>query len=116
MVTQYMTEHFDEEGLLKTIKIFELAAEITKLNFGWDDHPNSIQKAHELMIEGQKLFVEITEYEQRIGTGLNILQKGQIEDAIHDLQKLIPYMKNKIKPSDNLGNNQSKNQAMSFGK
>lgn len=111
-----MVGHFDEEGLLKTIKIFELSAEITKLNFGWNDHSDSIKRAHELIIEGQKLFVEISEYEKRIGTSLDVLQKEQIEDAIHDLQKLIPYMKNKIKPSDNLGNNQSKSQAMSFGK
>jgi hypothetical protein len=44
-----MSEYFDEEGLLKVIKIFELSGEISKLNWGWSNHPDPISKAHELM-------------------------------------------------------------------
>lgn len=105
-----MTERFDEEGLLIAIKIFELSAEITKLNWGWNDHPDAAKKAHELMSEGQKLFLEISEYQQRMDNTLIVSQRKQIEDAIVDLQKLIPYMKNKIKPYESLENNQLKDQ------
>ena len=93
-----MSEYFDEEGLLKVIKIFELSEEITKLNWNWNDQTEPVKKAHELMDKGQKLFVEISEYEQRIGSKINIQQRKNIENAIEDLGKLIPYMKNKIKP------------------
>jgi hypothetical protein len=95
-----MTEYFDEEGLLKVIKIFELSEEITKLNWGWNDRPDPVKKAHELMDKGQKLFLEISEYEQRMGSKIGMQQKKNIEDAIEDLGKLIPYMKNKIKPHE----------------
>ncbi|MFZ0183934.1 MAG: hypothetical protein WBV92_08290 [Nitrosotalea sp.] len=95
-----MSEYFDEEGLLKVIKIFELSGEISKLNWGWNNHTDPIRKAHELMDKGQKLYVEISEYEQRIGPKLAIQQKKNIEDAMEDLGKLIPYMKNKIKPTE----------------
>jgi hypothetical protein len=93
-----MTEYFDEEGLLKVIKIFELSEEITKLNWSWNDRSDPVKKAHELMDKGQKLFLEISEYEQRIGSKISMQQRKNIEDAIEDLGKLIPYMKNKIKP------------------
>jgi hypothetical protein len=93
-----MTEYFDEEGLLKIIKIFELSEEITKLNWGWNNHSDPVKKAHALMDKGQKLFLEISEYEQRIGSKISMQQRKNIEDAIEDLGKLIPYMKNKIKP------------------
>jgi hypothetical protein len=95
-----MTEYFDEEGLLKVIKIFELSGEISKLTWGWDNHPDPIRRAHELMNRGQKLYVEISEYEQRSGPKLGIQQKKNIEDAMEDMEKLIPYMKNKIKPQE----------------
>ena len=94
----YMPEYFDEEGLLKVIKIFELSEEITKLNWSWNDRVDPVKTAHELMDKGQKLFVEISEYEQRIGSKINLEQRKNIRDAIEDLGKLIPYMKNKIKP------------------
>jgi hypothetical protein len=93
-----MSEYFDEEGLLKVIKIFELSEEITKLNWGWNNHSDPVKKAHELMDKGQKLFLEISEYEQRIGSKISTQQRKNIEDALEDLGKLIPYMKNKIKP------------------
>jgi hypothetical protein len=111
-----MTEFVDEEGLLKAIKIFELSAEITKLNWGWNDHPDAVTKAHELMDKGQQLFLEISEYEQRMGSKLGQSQRKQIEDAIVDLQKLIPHVKNKIKPSESLENSQLKDQISSFPK
>jgi hypothetical protein len=93
-----MTEYFDEEGLLIVIKIFELSGEISKLTFGWSNHPDPIRKAHDLMNKGQKLHIEISEYEQRIGPKLGVQQKKNIDDAMEDMGKLIPYMKNKIKP------------------
>ena len=93
-----MTEYFDEEGLLKVIKIFELSGEITKLNWNWSNRPDPVKTAHELMDKGQKLFLEISEYEQRIGPKINVQQRKNIEDAIEDLGKLIPYMEDKTKP------------------
>ena len=104
-----MTEYFDEEGLLKVIKIFELSEEITKLTWNWNNHPDPVRKAHELMDKGQKLFLEISEYEQRMGSKIGMGQRKNIEDAIEDLGKLIPYMKNKIKPYESLENSQLKN-------
>jgi hypothetical protein len=95
-----MTEYFDEEGLLKVIKIFELSGEISKLNWGWNNHPEPIRRAHELMNKGQKLYVEISEYEQRIDSKLGMQQKKNIEDAMEEMGKLIPYIKNKIKPTE----------------
>ena len=91
---------YDEEGLLKVIKIFELTGEISRLTWGWSNHSDPIRKAHELMDKGQKLYVEISEYEQRIGPRLGMQQKKNIEDAMEEMGKLIPYMKNKIKPTE----------------
>ena len=79
-----MTEYFDEEGLLKVIKIFELSEEITKLTWNWNNHPDPVRKAHELMDKGQKLFLEISEYEQRMGSKIGMGQRKNIEDAIED--------------------------------
>ena len=91
---------YDEEGLLKVIKIFELTGEISRLTWGWSNHSDPIRKAHELIDKGQKLYVEISEYEQRIGPKLGMQQKKNIEDAMEEMGKLIPYMKNKIKPTE----------------
>jgi len=99
-----MTENFDEEGLLKVIKTFELAEQITKLNWNWNNFSDPIKNAHELMGQGQKLFLEISEYEQRMGSKLSKDQRDKIENAVEDLGKLIPYMKNKIKPYQSLEN------------
>ena len=77
-----MTEYFDEEGLLKVIKIFELSEEITKLNWNWNNHSDPVRIAHELMDKGQKLFLEISEYEQRIASKISLQQRKKIEDAI----------------------------------
>ena len=99
-----MREYFDEEGLLKVIKIFELSEEITKLTWNWNNYSDPVKETHELMDKGQKLFLEISEYEQRMGSKLSVYQRNKIHNAIEDLGKLIPYMKNKIKPSESLEN------------
>jgi len=99
-----MTENFDEEGLLKVIKNFELSEEITRLNWNWNNYSDPIKEAHELMGKGQKLFLEISEYEQRMGSKLSKYQRNKIDNAVEDLGKLIPYMKNKIKPYQSLEN------------
>ncbi|HMK32388.1 MAG TPA: hypothetical protein VK431_02060 [Nitrosopumilaceae archaeon] len=103
-----MSEYFDEEGLLKVIKTFELSEEITRLNWSWDNHSDPVKNAHELMNKGQKIFLEIAEYEQRMGPKLSKYQRDKINDAVEDLGKLIPYMKNKIKPYESLENSQLK--------
>ena len=48
----------------------------------------------------QKLFIEISEYEQRMSSKLNVYQKDKIHSAIEDLGKILSYIKNKIKPSE----------------
>ncbi len=95
-------ENFDEEGLLKDIQVSELALKITKLSFKWNNYSDPVKETHELMDKGQKLFVEISEYEQRMGSKLSKYQKNKIFSAIEDLGKLIPYIKNKIKPTEGL--------------
>ena len=99
-----MTEYVDEEGLLKVIKTFELSEEITRLNWNWNNYSDPIKEAHELMGKGQRLFLEISEYEQRMGSKLSKYQRNKIDNAVEDLGKLIPYMKNKIKPYQSLEN------------
>ena len=99
-----VAEKFDEEALLKVIHAFELSEKITKLTWNWNNYSDSVSQAHELLNEGQKLFVEIAEYGQRMGSNLSESQKNKIDEAIEDLGKLIPYVKNKIKPSDILKN------------
>ncbi|HSD04705.1 MAG TPA: hypothetical protein VLB45_03015 [Nitrosopumilaceae archaeon] len=99
-----MDEYLDEEGLLKVIRTFELSEEITKLNWTWNDRSNPVREAHDLLAKCQKLFLEISEYEQRMGDKLNKYQRNKIEDAVTDLGKLIPYIKNKIKPYESLEN------------
>ncbi|MCH8973063.1 MAG: hypothetical protein IH814_02870 [Thaumarchaeota archaeon] len=99
-----MTENYDEEGLLKVIKTFELSEEITRLNWNWNNYSDPIKEAHELMGKGQRLFLEISEYEQRMGSKLSKYQRNKIDNAVEDLGKLIPYMKNKIKPYQSLEN------------
>jgi len=99
-----VAEKFDEEALLKVIHAFELSEKITKLTWNWNNYSDSVSQAHELLNEGQKLFVEIAEYGQRMGSNLSESQKNKINEAVEDLGKLIPYMKNKIKPSNILEN------------
>ena len=93
------SENFDEEGRLIVIKAFELSEAITRLNWNWNNYSDRIKQAHELMEKSQKLFLEISEYEQRMGSKLSKYQKNKIDNAIENLGKLVPYMKNKIKPT-----------------
>ncbi len=96
------SEYYDEEGLLKVITAFELSEAITKLNWNWSNYSNPIKDAHELIAKGQKLFVEISEYEQRLGSKLSEHQKNKISNSIEDLVKVTSYIKNKIKPTESL--------------
>jgi len=95
-----MFDHIDEEGLLKLIKFNELSRDITRLNWSWNDDSNSINKVQELVTREQKLFLEISEYKQRMGDMINPRQRKDIEDAIETMGKLVNYLKDKIKPSE----------------
>ncbi len=97
-----MTEYVDEEGLLLVIKASELAGEIATLTWNWNNYSDPAKEAYELMDKVHKLFLEIPEYEQRMGSKLNEYHRNKINNAIVDLRKLIPYMKNKIKPDEGL--------------
>jgi len=96
------SEYYDEEGLLKVIRAFELSEAITKLNWNWNNYSNPIEEAHELISTSQKLLIEISEYDQRLGSKLSEKQKNQINNSVEDLGKLLSYVKNKIKPTENL--------------
>jgi len=99
-----MTEYVDEEGLLIVIKASELSGEIATLTWNWSNYSDPAKVAYELMDKVSKLFLEIPEYEQRIGSKLNEYYRNKINNAIVDLRKLFPYMKNKIKPDQSLEN------------
>jgi len=100
---------FDEEGLLKNMELSELALKISKLTFSWDNHSEPIKEAHDLMNNVRKLSLEISEYEQRMGSSLGEYQRNIIYNSMDELEKLIPYMKNKIKPTENLAVDQTDN-------
>ncbi len=72
------------------------------LTWTWDNYSDSIRQAHEIMAKVQKLFLEIFEYEQRIGFELSKYQKNKIDNVVVELRKAIPYMENKIKPTESL--------------
>ncbi len=97
-------ENYDEEGLLLVIKTTELSGEIATLTWNWNNYSDPAKEAYELMDKVNKLFLEIPEYEQRIGSKLNEYYRNKINNAIVDLRKLLPYMKNKIKPYQSLEN------------
>ena len=97
-------ENYDEEGLLKAIKSTKLTGEVLTLTWNWNNYSDSIKQAHELMNKIQKLFLEIFEYEQRMGSNLSMYQKNKIDNVIVELRKAIPYMENKIKPTESLEN------------
>ena len=97
-------ENYDEEGLLLVIKASELSGEIATLTWNWNNYSDPAKEAYELMDKVNKLFLEISEYEQRMGSKLSKYQRNKIDNAVEDLGKLIPYMKNKIKPYQSLEN------------
>jgi len=94
--------NYEEEGLLKAIKISELSEEVAKLNWNWDNYSDPIKIAHGLIAKRQKLFIEISEYVQIMNSNLTQYQLNQITDSVEDLGILISYMKKKIKPSESL--------------
>ncbi len=96
------SERLDEEGLLKNIQLSELALKISKLTFGWNNHVGPEKKAQVLMNEVRKCSLEISEYEHRMGSSLGEYQRNIIYNSMEDLEKLIPHMKNKIKPTESL--------------
>jgi len=93
-------ENFDEECLLKDINCSKLSAAITKLTFSWNNNSNPVKEAHELMDRYRKLSLEILEYEQRMGSKLSEIQRNKLDNSMEDLAKVIPYMENKIVPSE----------------
>ena len=99
-----MTENFDEEGLLKDIQVSELALKITKLSFKWNNYSDPIKEAHVLVSNVRKLSLEISEYEHRMGSKFSEYQRNIIYNSMEDLEKLIPYLKNKIKHYESLEN------------
>ncbi len=96
------SENFDEEALLYEIKLSELALKISKLTFGWNNHSDPVKEANDLMNKVRKLSLEISEYEQRMGSSLSEYQRNTIYNSMEELENAIPYMKNKIKPTESL--------------
>ncbi len=93
---------FDEEGLLKNMELSELTLKISKLTFGWDKQTDATKKANDLMNEVRRISLEISEYEQRMGSSLGEYQRNTIYNSMEELEELIPYMKKKIKPTESL--------------
>ena len=98
------TGNYDEEGLLKDMELSELALKISKLTFGWNNHLDPIKESQKLLDTVRKLSLEISEYEQRMGPNLSEYQRNKIYNSMEDVENLIPYMKNKIKPQERLKN------------
>ncbi len=98
------SENFDEEALLIEMKLSELALKISKLTFGWKNHSDPETEAPKLLNMVRKLSLDITEYEHRMGSDLSDYQKNKIYNAMDELEKLIPYLKNKIKISESSEN------------
>ncbi|MEK0340439.1 MAG: hypothetical protein QQN46_09535 [Nitrosopumilus sp.] len=95
-------ENFDEEGLLKVIKATKLTGDVLTLTWNWDNFSDPLKETHELMDKVQKLFLEIFEYEQRMGSDVCKYQIDKINNVIVELRKGISYMENKIKPTESL--------------
>ena len=52
----------------------------------------------------RKLSLDISDYDQRLGSNLSEYQRNKIYTSMDELEQLIPYMKNKIKISESLEN------------
>ena len=98
------SENFDEEGLLKDIQVSELVLKITKLTFKWNNYSAPVKEAHGLMDDVRKLSLEISEYEHSMGSKLSEYQRNIIYNSMEDLEKQIPFLKNKIKHYESLEN------------
>ena len=96
------SQRIDEEGLLKNMQISELVLKISKLTFGWNNHTDPVKEANDLMNKVRKFSLEISEYEQRMGSSLSEYQRNIIYNSMEELETAIPYMKNKIKPTESL--------------
>ncbi len=93
---------FNEEGLLKDIQISELALKITKLTFKWNNCSDHVKEAHGLLDNVRKLSLEISENEHRMDSKLGEYQRNKIYNSMEDLEKMISYLKNKIKHYESL--------------
>ena len=98
------SENFDEEALLYDIQLSELALKISKLTFGWKNHSDPVKEVPKLLSMVRKLSLDISDYDQRLGSQLSDYQRNKIYASMDELEKLIPYMKNKIKISESLEN------------
>jgi len=96
------SENYDEEALLKIMHLAKLTVKISKLTFSWNDHSDAAKQAGELMNEIGELSLEITEFNQRMGSNLNKYQQNQIKTGMEQLEKILPYMESKIKPIESL--------------
>ena len=103
-----LDSHIDEEGLLKDIQLSELALKISKLTFSWNNYSDPVKEAHILMNMFRKFSLDVLEYEQRMGSKLGEYQRNIIYNSMEDLETLIPYLKNKIKPSESLESSKAK--------
>ncbi|MCH7966882.1 MAG: hypothetical protein IIB02_05630 [Thaumarchaeota archaeon] len=52
----------------------------------------------------RKLSLDISDYDQILGSNLSEYQRNKIYTSMDELEKLIPYLKNKIKISESLEN------------
>ena len=52
------------------------------------------------IIKRRKMSLEISEYEQRMGSSLGEYQRSIIHNSMEEVENLILYMKNKIKPTE----------------
>jgi len=89
---------------LYDIQLSELSLKISKLTFGWKNHSNPEKEAPKLLSMVRKLSLDISDYDQRLGSNLSEYQRNKIYTSMDELEKLIPYMKNKIKISESLEN------------
>ena len=52
----------------------------------------------------RKLSLDISDYDQILGSNLSEYKRNKIYNSMDELEKLIPYLKNKIKISESLEN------------
>lgn len=91
-----MNEYADEEGLIINMKISELCLKITRLTWNWNNWSEPIKVGYELVDQVSKLSLEISEYQQRTDSKINMYYRNKITNAMTNLEKLLPYMRNKM--------------------
>lgn len=102
--TSLVQEYFDEEGLIKQMELSELTLKISKLSYSWEDRVEPFKEAHYLINQVQRISLEISEFQERMETRLSDYQRNLIYNALEDLEKLIPYLKRKIKSVEGIEN------------